>query len=828
MTADALHLLAAAAFGHSTAQRVRLGEVEAGHLAGDEQDLLLVDDDAVGVGEHLLHAAMHDYDRLEPVPTADERRDHLGFERAGPEERYLRDDVLERGGLQPRRKVSLTAALELEHPHRVRPCDVIEDERIVLGQVERFGHRRLPDPFARQLDGVADRRVHPQTQDVHLHKAQRLDVVLVVLRDHGAFGRPLQRHPARDGIAGDDEAAEVRAEVHRTVVELLGEVEKHPPAPLVAQRVMHALGVGGEHLAQLARRDPRQVAREPVDLLDGQAERTRHHAHGAAGGHRVDGGHHRDVLAPEAPVDEVDDLVTPRGVEVDVDVGHLTPLRVQEAFEEQVVCDGVRIGDAERVGDDRVAGAPPSRVPDAARPGVVDDLLDHEEVLREPHRVDERQLVLEAHHRLGGHRLVAALEPSPRLLREHGVRRLGVRDVGRRKMELPERQLELALRRDLERGVAGARQPPEEAPHLGGGLEPQLGVGAVEGPRQRHAGTRSREHVVQTVIGSAQVVDVVGGHDRQRELLGERDEATDEPGAFGRERVRQLDVEVTDHETGRQSRERRTSASRRACEDRARRLSVNAPRKPDEPFRETRQIGHGHDRRYERATQMRAREQPAQVAVAREVAAEQREVMADARGPSEADTRRQDEAPLRGQVGLLGHDADGLHHHLASDDGHDPGPDACLIEADRPGEPLVVGERQRRHLELGGTLHERGKRSRAVHEAELRVHVKVHEPLRHHKPLVLDTDEEPDALLAVVGQVVDAAARQHAPEPPRDPATRVPPGAFGGPDLHDRIDAVGAAGAREGGWVLALDVPDDLDQFLGELGRARPVTAEQV
>ncbi len=46
---DALHLGSAASFGHRAAQRVGLGEIEAGDGTRDEQDLLLVDDDAVGV-----------------------------------------------------------------------------------------------------------------------------------------------------------------------------------------------------------------------------------------------------------------------------------------------------------------------------------------------------------------------------------------------------------------------------------------------------------------------------------------------------------------------------------------------------------------------------------------------------------------------------------------------------------------------------------------------------------------------------------------------------------------------------------------------------------
>ena len=45
-----------------------------------------------------------------------------------------------------------------------------------------------------------------------------------------------------------------------------------PVRALVAQRVVRALGIGGEHLADLARAHPRQVARERVDLGDGQPE----------------------------------------------------------------------------------------------------------------------------------------------------------------------------------------------------------------------------------------------------------------------------------------------------------------------------------------------------------------------------------------------------------------------------------------------------------------------------------------------------------------------------------------------------------------------------
>ena len=259
---DRLHLLARAVFRHGTAKAVRLGEVESGHLARHGEHLLLVDDDAVRVAQRPSHPRVRHAHRFQPVPAADERSDHLGLERTRPEERYLRDDVLEPVGLEARREVSLPARLELEHPYRIGRGDLCVDGRIVVrSEFERFRHDVLPHALPRELHRIRYRRVHPQPQHIQLHQPEGLDVVLVVLRHHHALGRPLQRRPRVDRLGGDEEAAEVRAEVHRAGVEPFGEVEEHRMAALVAKRVVRALRVGGEHLAHLAGRDPGQVTR---------------------------------------------------------------------------------------------------------------------------------------------------------------------------------------------------------------------------------------------------------------------------------------------------------------------------------------------------------------------------------------------------------------------------------------------------------------------------------------------------------------------------------------------------------------------------------------
>ncbi len=250
---DALHLGTRAVLRHRPAKRIGLGKIETGDRLCNEQHLLLVDDDAVGVLECLEHPRVRHAHVLEPMPTTDEGRDHLGFEWTGSEERDRRDDVLELARLQACVEVALPAALELEHPDGVGARDHAVDGRVVFRQLEGLRHRCLAYSLPCEFDRVADRRVHPKPQDVHLHEAECLDVVLVVLRDDNTFRCPLERCPRSDGLARDDEAAEMRAQVHRGCVELFGEIDEHAPAALVSKWVVRALGIGRDYLSKAMR-----------------------------------------------------------------------------------------------------------------------------------------------------------------------------------------------------------------------------------------------------------------------------------------------------------------------------------------------------------------------------------------------------------------------------------------------------------------------------------------------------------------------------------------------------------------------------------------------
>ncbi len=186
------------------------------------------------------------------------------------------------------------------------------------------------------------------------------------------------------------------------------------------------VGVGVVHRPQLGRRlVPVGVL---VDLLEAVLQRrvTTHHErrhrlgdlvadrvreaeHAGCVAHRVAGldGAERDdlgdVVAPVPFGGIADHLVPIAGVEVHVDVGHRDPARIQEALEQQVVLDRVEVGDPQAVrhrAPGRRATARPD--PDAEVAGVLDEIPGDEEVRREPHVVDDLELIGDPLDRRGG------------------------------------------------------------------------------------------------------------------------------------------------------------------------------------------------------------------------------------------------------------------------------------------------------------------------------------------------------------------------------------------------------------------------------------------
>ena len=88
----------------------------------------------------------------------------------------------------------------------------------------------------------------------------------------------------------------------------------------------------------------------------------------------------------------IDQVFPPLPAQIDVDVGKITAMGVEEPFEAQLMADRINLGDAESIGDDGSSSGPAPRTGDAEASGFIDDLPDDEKVRDETHFVDDLQL----------------------------------------------------------------------------------------------------------------------------------------------------------------------------------------------------------------------------------------------------------------------------------------------------------------------------------------------------------------------------------------------------------------------------------------------------
>ena len=133
---------------HGFAQNVGSGQRVPGDLLRDAHDLLLVDDQAVGLGEdlgqRLGQLRVDRLDRLAAVLAVGVVVVGVQPHRTGPVERENRDDVLELGGLHAPQQVAHRAAVELEHAEGVAAAEqlvggvVVERQRLQV-DVDRLG-----------------------------------------------------------------------------------------------------------------------------------------------------------------------------------------------------------------------------------------------------------------------------------------------------------------------------------------------------------------------------------------------------------------------------------------------------------------------------------------------------------------------------------------------------------------------------------------------------------------------------------------------------------------------------------------------------------------
>ena len=378
--------------GHGAAHHVRLTQRVARQLLEYLDDLLLIDDTAVGARQDGLQRRMLIGHQLGIVLAGDEPGD--GFHGAGAVQGYDGGDILDGLGLQTQADAGHAGGFHLEHAGGAALRQHPEHLRIVHGDLLQIEVRGVA---VYHLHRVVQHRQVPQAQEIHFQQAQLLQRDHVVLADDGLV-IPGQRHIFIHRQAGDHHTGGMGGGVAGHALQRLGHVDEplHPLVGLVevgqllaepqgiVQRDMQRTGTRGHQLGHT------------VHLGIGHVQGAAHIPDGAPGSHGSEGHDLGHVVVPVLPADVVHHLAPAGIAEVHVDIRHGHALRIQETLEIQLVLHGVDVGDVQAVGHHGAGGAAAAGTHGYARlPGIVDEVGHDEEIVGKAHLLDHGQLIFQ-------------------------------------------------------------------------------------------------------------------------------------------------------------------------------------------------------------------------------------------------------------------------------------------------------------------------------------------------------------------------------------------------------------------------------------------------
>ena len=364
---------------HGTAQHVGATERIAAQNLRGLHHLLLVDHDAVGLGQHVGHQRVWVLDFFAPMLAGHEAGNQVHGSRAvqGVE----RNQVFQARGLGVAQHALHATGFKLEHGFGLafgeQLVDLLVIQRQVLVGKVLLAHVALADELARNLqNGQCG-----QAQEVELHQANGLHIVLIVLA-HGrlAAGLLVQRAEVGQLARRNQHAACMHANVAGHAFEFAGQFQQGLDVfflgfslsqnRLGLRRInvlVALLAIGGRQL----QRDvgARLVGDQLADAVAehvGHVQHAPHIAHHPARGHGAEGGNLADRVFAVFGFHIVDHQVPVGLAKVDVKVGHGNPLRIQKTLEQQVVLQRVQVSNLERVGHQTACTRAPARAHRAA------------------------------------------------------------------------------------------------------------------------------------------------------------------------------------------------------------------------------------------------------------------------------------------------------------------------------------------------------------------------------------------------------------------------------------------------------------------------------
>src|SRR6516162_5376131 len=333
------------------------------------------------------------------------------------------------------------------------------------------------------------------------------------------------------------------------------------------------------------RRIARYQLAQPIDLAIRHAEHAADIAQNRASLQFAERDDLRDAVAAVFLLHVTDHFVTAVLAEIDVEIRHRHPLRVQEPLEQEAEPQWVEISDRQGPRGDRARPrAATGTDGDALALGPLDDVGDDEEIAGKTHPDDRLELEFQpVAVRLGG-RLIESTQGC-KAFAEPGMRgaaqsRLLVEAIGYwkgRQDRLARAWDEGATAGDDERILTGLRQIGKSCPHLRGRTKimkwcQPLAVAVGNCPSLGDA----QQRVMRFVKIAIREISVVGRHERQPVMISQLDEAGLGSSFFRRAMAHQLDIEPVRKSRREFAQQRRSGFGLSFCEQSPDRSTMTA------------------------------------------------------------------------------------------------------------------------------------------------------------------------------------------------------------------------------------------------------------
>ena len=327
-------------FTHRTAQQIRAAKRVAGEQLRGLHHLLLINQDAVGLPGNLFEQRMLVFHFDFTMAPFNEITNQ--FHRAGTVQRHERSDVLDGADLKLFAQFANPTGFQLEHAQCFRTVQQVVGFFVVERQVINVNGvtLRALDHFA----GVADDSERFQAEKIHLQQTEFTDGVHRILRDERAAFVQLERQEIHERFRTDDDACGVHTSVSREILE-----DKRGVNQLAGNIFVLVSLLQFRHLLERLRQIHLQVGGnqfcKPVTVTVRQTHHASDIAHNGFRAHRAEGDDLRHGIASIFFTDVFNHIRAAVIGKINVNIRRADALRIQKAFEQQRIADGIHVGD---------------------------------------------------------------------------------------------------------------------------------------------------------------------------------------------------------------------------------------------------------------------------------------------------------------------------------------------------------------------------------------------------------------------------------------------------------------------------------------------------